>query len=169
MIIQIRQPLSTGEIVHLLPQQPPFRFVDEIIQVNGNNIRGKYCFKEDEFFYKGHFPKNPVTPGVILTECMAQIGLVCMGISLIGDKEIMNYVTLVFTQSEVEFLRIVYPGETVIVEAEKIFFRRNKLKCKVKMITQQGEEIASGILSGMFIPRDSSNNQTTNLNNHENK
>ena len=44
---------------------------------------GFYTFKEDEYFYQGHFKDNPITPGVILTEVMAQIGVVCLGIYLL--------------------------------------------------------------------------------------
>ncbi|MDQ3230519.1 MAG: hypothetical protein M3Q07_01770, partial [Pseudobdellovibrionaceae bacterium] len=64
-----------SRILALVPQQKPFRFVDRIIEVDEQRIVGQYQFREDEWFYRGHFPGNPVTPGVILVECMAQIGL----------------------------------------------------------------------------------------------
>ncbi|MDI1303260.1 MAG: hydroxymyristoyl-ACP dehydratase, partial [bacterium] len=70
------------EIISKLPYSKPFLFVDEIINVNENGVEGSYTFNETLDFYKGHFKDNPVTPGVILTEVMAQIGLVCLGIFL---------------------------------------------------------------------------------------
>jgi len=63
-----------------LPYSSPFLFVDELITVDENSIVGNFTFNEDLDFYKGHFKDNPVTPGVILTETMAQIGLVALGI-----------------------------------------------------------------------------------------
>lgn len=144
--------MSPAELIDFLPQQPPFRFVDEITQVDENSISGSYRFKEEEFFYKGHFPGNPVTPGVILTECMAQIGLVCFGIYLINDKKTIQETVSLFTHSDVEFLKTVRPGETVAVVAEKIYFRRNSLKCKVTMYNSSNENIATSTLKGMFVP-----------------
>ncbi len=70
-------------IVQQLPYSRPFLFVDELTSVNENGSEGFYTFREDEYFYQGHFKNHPVTPGVILTECMAQIGLVCLGIYLV--------------------------------------------------------------------------------------
>jgi len=66
-----------------LPYKSSFRFVDEISFLDQDKVIGNYTPKEDAFFYKDHFPGNPVTPGAILTEIMAQIGLVVLGIYLI--------------------------------------------------------------------------------------
>ncbi|MBT8319592.1 MAG: hydroxymyristoyl-ACP dehydratase, partial [Gramella sp.] len=61
------------KILDQLPYSKPFLFVDEILEVNDNSISGTFTFSKDLDFYRGHFSGNPVTPGVILTECMAQI------------------------------------------------------------------------------------------------
>ena len=53
--------------------------MDEIIKIDEDGVEGVYTFDENLEFYKGHFKENPVTPGVILTEVMAQIGVVCLG------------------------------------------------------------------------------------------
>jgi 3-hydroxyacyl-[acyl-carrier-protein] dehydratase len=60
------QPLTPAQLLDLLPQQRPFRFVDEIVEVDEQRIVGRYTFREDEWFYAGHFPGRPITPGVIL-------------------------------------------------------------------------------------------------------
>ncbi|MCX7744140.1 MAG: hydroxymyristoyl-ACP dehydratase [Flavobacteriales bacterium] len=139
-------------ILECIPHQPPFRFVDDIISIDEEHVSGSYRFKQDEVFYKGHFPGNPITPGVILTECMAQIGLVAMGVYLYGaTPEIMKHLKVFFTGSDVNYYRMVLPGERVIVHSTKLFFRLKRLKCEVKMETESGELICSGILSGMFI------------------
>ena len=64
------------EIIAKPPYQDPFLFVDEILEVDENGITGSYTYDAGHDFYKGHFKNNPVTPGVILTETMAQIGVV---------------------------------------------------------------------------------------------
>ena len=74
--------LSPGRILELLPQQRPFRFVDEILEVDEQRISGRYTFRPDEFYYAGHFPGRPITPGVILLESMCQVGVVALGIYL---------------------------------------------------------------------------------------
>lgn len=77
-------------IVQQLPYAPPFLFVDELIHVDEECSEGYYTFKKDEYFYQGHFENHPITPGVILTECMAQIGLVCLGIYLVESEKLKD-------------------------------------------------------------------------------
>lgn len=137
------------KIMEAIPQKAPFRFIDDLYEINENFILGSYTYKTDEFFYKGHFPDNPITPGVILVETMAQIGVLALGIYI--TKQYENKLKVFFTSSDVSYKRQVFPGEKVIVESEKIFFRANKLKCKVKMRNISNEIICSGILSGVFI------------------
>jgi len=137
------------EIMEKLPYSEPFLFVDELQQITEDGVVGAYHFKPDTAFYKGHFKNHPVTPGVILTECCAQIGLVCLGIFLINEEH-KDSVQIGFTSSEMEFLKPVYPGEKVSVVSEKIYFRFQKLKCKVKMYNIHDEVVCRGVLSGMF-------------------
>ena len=73
-------PLSGARLLELLPQQEPFRFVDEILEVDADHIVARYTFRRDADFYRGHFPGNPITPGVLLIEAMAQTGVVALGI-----------------------------------------------------------------------------------------
>ena len=140
--------MNKQEILSKLPYTKPFLFVDEIITINENGVEGTFVFDENLEFYKGHFKDNPVTPGVILTETMAQIGLVCLGIYLNKGKNIKN---IAFTSSEVEFLKPVYPNEMVTVFSEKIYYRFGKLKCKVRMLNGNNEEVCTGTLAGMIV------------------
>lgn len=140
--------MTKQEIIAKLPYTQPFLFVGDLVLVNENGVEGTFTFDENLDFYKGHFKENPVTPGVILTETMAQIGLVCLGIYLNQGKEIKN---IGFTSSEVEFLKPVYPNEKVTVISEKIYYRFGKLKCKVKMLNEKNEEVCSGTLAGMIV------------------
>ena len=136
------------EIIAQLPYTKPFLFVDSLLLVTEDRAEGEYRFKEDEYFYKGHFKGNPVTPGVILTECMAQIGLVCLGIQLIDGLSESAKIALV--GSDVHFYLPVYPGEKVKVISDKEYFRFGKLKCQVKMVNEKGAVVCKGTISGMI-------------------
>jgi 3-hydroxyacyl-[acyl-carrier-protein] dehydratase len=146
------------EVLSILPQQPPFRFIDRLVSVDENRAVGEYTFKPDEVFYQGHFPGNPVTPGVILIEAMCQTGLVAFGIYLLGleapRNEVERIVTL-FTDANVEFERVVLPCDTVRVTAEKVYFRRRKLKSNVLLTLADGTFVARGTVSGMGVNRGS--------------
>lgn len=146
--------LTISEILNLIPQQKPFRFIDEISAIDGNSISGNYTFKVDEVFYAGHFPSQPITPGVILLESMGQIGIVAFGLYLLSlefePAEIKNWLTL-FTDAEVEFAKPVLPGEKVLVYGRKIFWRRMKLRTEIEMYNESGNLIASANASGMGV------------------
>lgn len=141
--------MVSKEILELLPYTAPFLFVDELYEVNEERARGCYRFPENSFFYKGHFRSNPVTPGVILTECMAQIGVVSLGIYLLKDDPLENC-RINLTSTCVDFFLPVFPGERVEVFSEKIVFRFGKLKCKVEMRNGEGKLICRGEISGML-------------------
>ena len=143
--------MKASEIIALLPYQRPFLFVDDIDSITENKIIGHYTFKNDEFFYEGHFKDNPITPGVILTECMAQIGLVCLGIYLVkGELKKSQKPQIALTSHQMDFYLPVLPGEKVQVHSEKEVFRFNKLKCNVRMFNEDGDLIARGLISGML-------------------
>ena len=142
--------MTNQEILSKLPYSKPFLFVDEIITISENGVEGTYFFDESLEFYQGHFKDNPITPGVILTETMAQIGLVCLGIYLLKDLFSSDSV-IALTSSEIEYLKPVFPNQKVRVVSEKIYFRFNKLKCKVSMFNEANEEVCRGTIAGMII------------------
>ena len=145
-----------NDILNYLPYKSSFLFVDNIIELNENGVVGDYTLKKDSFFYEDHFPDNPVTPGVIITEIMAQIGLVVLGIHLMltDDKQqgaVMDEGSFpLLTSTNVEFYKMVLPEEKVIVSSEKQYFRFGKLKCLVKMHNTAGELIAKGTFAGVI-------------------
>ena len=141
--------MEKEEIISKLPYAKPFLFVDELLHIDENGAEGTYVFDENLDFYKGHFKDKPVTPGVILTEVMAQIGLVCLGIYLLNDEFNQN-TSIALTSSEMEFFKPVFPKEKVMVISEKIYFRFGKLKCKVVMKNEKEEMVCSGTIAGIM-------------------
>ena len=142
--------MKKEEIISKLPYSKPFLFVDELLHIDENVVEGTYTFDENLDFYKGHFKDNPITPGVILTEVMAQIGLVCLGIYLLNDT-FNEDTAIALTSNEIEFSKPVFPNEKVTVISEKLYFRFGKLKCKVVMKNEKGEVVCSGTIAGMIV------------------
>ncbi|MCM4156811.1 hydroxymyristoyl-ACP dehydratase [Gramella sp. AN32] len=145
------QKLKPTDVISKLPYAKPFLFVDELTFLSENKAEGNFHFLPELDFYKGHFKDNPVTPGVILTECMAQIGLVSLGIYLLSDSENIKNLKIGLTSTEIEFLKPVYPDEKVQVLSEKIYFRFNKLKCKVQMLDSENDVVCRGSIAGMIL------------------
>ncbi|MFT4780068.1 MAG: 3-hydroxyacyl-[acyl-carrier-protein] dehydratase [Flavobacteriales bacterium] len=143
--------MALDEIIAKLPYQHPFLFVDELLEADENGITGAYTFDPAHAFYKGHFKNNPVTPGVILTETMAQIGLVSFGIYLLSKaSDPLDEIKIALTSSEIDFFIPVFPAEKVIVKSTKEYFRFNKLKCKVEMFNEAGALVCRGKIAGMM-------------------
>jgi 3-hydroxyacyl-[acyl-carrier-protein] dehydratase len=148
--------LSADEVLARVPQQVPFRFIERIHEIDREHIVASYRFREDADFYRGHFPGNPITPGVILIEAMAQAGVVAQGIYLyaleVDAKEVDRIVTM-FTDCNVDFTGRVLPGQRVTTTGRVKFFRRRKLRAAVEMRLDDGTVVCSGELSGMGVPK----------------
>lgn len=141
--------MNTNDILQKLPYQKPFLFVDELLEVDENGAKGSYTFSGEEFFYRGHFIDQPVTPGVILTETMAQIGLVCLGLYIVKSQG-KHVDGMAMSSNEINYYLPVYPGEKVTVRSEKVYFRFNKLKCIVEMRNESGQLVCKGNIAGMI-------------------
>ncbi len=143
--------MTSDEILNKLPYTFPFLFVDEIDMVDEQSLTGHYTFDPGHSFYQGHFKDRPVTPGVILSETMAQIGLACFGIYLTRNENLPPQASIAMTSMAIDFLIPVFPGEKVKVVSEKIYFRFNKLKCAVKMWNEADQEVCNGTIAGYLI------------------
>lgn len=106
------KPLFTVEdIQRFLPHRPPFLFVDKIMEMTDEYIIGVKNVTMNESFFVGHFPKEPVMPGVIQIEAMAQVGGVFI-LNSVPDPE--NYLTYFMKISEAKFRQKVVPGDTLL-------------------------------------------------------
>jgi len=148
--------LTPAEALELIPQQPPFRFVDEILEIDGDHILAAYRWDPESDFYKGHFPGDPVTPGVLMVESMAQCGMVPLAMFLTyrdhGDSEAQKFHTI-FTECNVEYSGMVRPGDRTLTLTTPVFWRRKKLKANVEMRLEDGTVVCSGQLAGLGVPK----------------
>lgn len=103
------------DIKRILPHDDPFVFVDKIIEISPKHIVGVKNVTQTEYFFKGHFPNNPIMPGVLQIEAMAQVG----GIMILSDLEnAENYSTLFMKIENAKFKAQVVPGDTMLIRME---------------------------------------------------
>lgn len=107
--------MDIKQIVKFLPHRYPFLLIDKIIYLDRESVAGIKNVTMNEPFFQGHFPGNPVMPGVLIIEAMAQIGGILV-LNTVPDPE--NYITLFLGIDEVRFRRIVQPGDTLVIQCD---------------------------------------------------
>ena len=118
--------LDIKEIKKLIPHRDPFLFVDtcEII-IPGEHGKSQKLFSENEYFFKGHFPENPIVPGVIIIEAMAQTAGIVVSYKL---REFKEKSVLFMSVNKAKFRKPIIPNEIVSFEVKFINSVRNVYK-----------------------------------------
>jgi len=101
------------QIQKILPHRPPFLLIDRILELSDHHVVGLKNVTMNESFFIGHFPNEPVMPGVLMIEAMAQTGGI-FALSFVPDPE--NYVTYFLKIENVKFRQKVVPGDTLIFQ-----------------------------------------------------
>ena len=112
----MKLPLLHDDIVKILPHRYPFLFVDRITELElGKRVVGIKNVSINEPFFQGHFPGNPVMPGVLIIEAMAQVGGVLARLSVSGALEKEGSIFFMAID-KVKFRKPVFPGDQIIFE-----------------------------------------------------
>lgn len=110
--------MDIQEIRHFLPQRYPFLMVDRVTEVEpGKRIVGYKNITINEEMFNGHFPGNPIMPGVMILEAMAQLAGI-LGFKTTGKSPSAGYIYLFAGADKVRFKRQVVPGDRLVIEAE---------------------------------------------------
>lgn len=126
-----------NQIKNILPHRHPFLFVDKILEINDNHVVGVKNVTMTESHFVGHFPDEPVMPGVLIIEAMAQTG----GILALGSVPNPNdYITLFLKIEHVKFRQKVVPGDTIVFVNELIEPIRRGI-CHMKGTAYVGDKI----------------------------
>lgn len=107
-------------VTDLIPHRPPFLFVDEIVSETEEGLIARRKWRADEYFYQGHYPGAPITPGVLLCEAVFQTGAVFMARkAMAAGAKPGEGVPLMAKISDVRFRSPVYPGDETLLEVKK--------------------------------------------------
>jgi len=141
--------LDRAGIEALIPHRDPFLLIDRVIELEpGVRAVAEHTFTGEEWYQPGHFPGNPIVPGVILVESLAQTATV-MAMSL---PEYRDGLGLFAGIDEMRFKRIVRPGDTARYEAVIDKMRRGYARVNVRAFV--GDELAAeGVIQAIFQPR----------------
>jgi 3-hydroxyacyl-[acyl-carrier-protein] dehydratase len=106
---------DSDALVAMLPHRPPFRFVDEVDALTvAEHIEARWLITGEEYFLQGHFPGNPIVPGVLQLEALAQAG----ALTLLGDERYQGKLALFGGVEKVRFRRVVRPGDELLLEVD---------------------------------------------------
>ena len=142
--------IGIAEILKILPHRYPFLLVDRILEVEkGKRIVGIKNVTFNEEFFQGHFPGNPVMPGVLIVEAMAQVSAIGLhGVIPEQEKKIL-YLSAV---DRCKFRRPVVPGDQLRIEAEILNLKTRICKCRA-VATVDGKVCAEAELLSTLVDR----------------
>ena len=112
--------MSLEQIKAAIPHREPFLLIDEIVERTESRIVCRKTFSGDEFWYQGHYPHFPITPGVLLCEAAMQAGAVLLSFAFRESGADAGTVPVATRASNVQFKKMVRPGETIEIEVELV-------------------------------------------------
>jgi len=144
--------LKFNEIKELIPHREPFIYLDSLVDiVKLKKASGIKIFKKSEDFFKGHFPNNPVVPGVILIEMMAQTAAALIAYSL--KSETFDKIVYLMNVESSKFRNPVFPGMKVRANVESLRSRGRVWKFYGKMHDEKNNLVCESIWSAMIMDK----------------
>lgn len=135
--------LNKEEIKEIIPQREPFLMIDEVeTYIPGESAVAYKQVKEEEWYFKGHFPGNPIMPGVLITESLAQTGAV----AILSVEENKGKNALFGGIDKMKFKKMVVPGDTLKLEV-KIIKQKGPIGVGEAIATVEGKLVAKGELT----------------------
>lgn len=129
------------EIYRTIPHRPPFLFIDEIVELREDGATCKRTIRMEEPQFEGHYPGNPIMPGVLLCEACFQTGAIYLAKQIEKEGRSLNDVTPVLSRiSNAKFKQMVKPGDEILIEVKmketlgKFFFLKGKVLKQGKLV-----------------------------------
>ena len=111
--------MNVKEIMEIIPHRYPFLLLDSVESIEGNKIIAKKNVTMNEYFFQGHYPNEPVMPGVLIVEAMAQAGAV----AILSKDEFRGKTPFFGGINNAKFRKMVKPGDTLTLEVELLKIR----------------------------------------------
>jgi 3-hydroxyacyl-[acyl-carrier-protein] dehydratase len=142
----VQIPFGRAEIEEILPHREPFLLIDEVLELErGERVVARKLVRDDEWYFRGHFPGRPVMPGVLIVEAMAQTGAVAV-LSEEGNRGRIVYFAGI---DDCRFKRVVEPGDVLTLECEFVRFRGPIAKGHGRALV--GDELAAEAMLTVFV------------------
>lgn len=137
-----------NRIMDLLPHRYPFLLVDKILEIGDKHVVGQKCVTMNEWFFQGHFPQQPVMPGVLIVEALAQTA------AILAHRQPENEGRLVFLAGidDARFRRVVSPGDVLRLEITETYRRRGMGRCMARALVD-GEIACEAVITFMVQPK----------------
>tara|TARA_Y100001970_G_C14024994_1_gene745543 strand:- start:395 stop:835 length:441 start_codon:yes stop_codon:yes gene_type:complete len=130
--------INKDDIKKYLPHREPFLFIDEVVGIKNNEIiHAKKIIRDDEYFLEGHFPNNPIFPGVIIIEALGQASGI-LGFTLMNKTPEEGSIYVLAGVDKVRFRKRVRPGDTIDLYSKVVSEKRGiwKFDCKAELNTE---------------------------------
>lgn len=139
--------MEARELLELLPHRPPFLLVDRVVEIEpGHRASALKCVSINEPWFQGHFPGEPIMPGVLLTEAMAQVAAI---VAMSAAPEHAREVVYMAGLDRVRFRRPVHPGDRLRVDCEKVSVKQGLWIFDARILCE-GERVAEARLLATF-------------------
>lgn len=128
------------DVKKIIPHRPPFLFVDEILSSTEEKLVAKRTLRPDEPFFAGHYPGNPIMPGVLIAESVFQAGAIHLVKTLDAGVVPENAVPVLVRISDARFRQVIRPGDVLTIEV-KLKERMSKFFFMHGRVTSEGRRV----------------------------
>jgi 3-hydroxyacyl-[acyl-carrier-protein] dehydratase len=145
--------LNQNQIKEYIPHREPFLFIDELIDIKKlKNATGVKTFTLNDNFFKGHFPEQPVVPGVILVEMMAQTAAALIAYSI--KEETFDKIVYLMNIDNTKFRKPVFPNEKIFAKVNALRSKGRVWKFEGELLDENDNKIAESIWCATIMDKD---------------
>ena len=155
--------ISPADALAMMPPGLRFQFLDEIQEIDETHVVARYRFREDEYFYQGHFPERGISPGSILLEAMCQCGVTVHSYYLLAREMPMEKARdyrILFTGAKVEWYEQTGPNSAITMRSELLAWRKRRIRSRVQVFDEMNRLAAESEISGMGVLLDPAQENT---------